>query len=81
MSNSSAEKPILPLGKRNYIIIGAGAVLVLLGFLLMYVGEEGRGKAEVIYSFSKTTLPVLLIMLGFGFTGYGIMAKNKKEEV
>lgn len=74
------EKHILPLGKMNFITIAAGFLLVIIGFILMYVGPEGRGDADVIYSFSKTSLPVLFCMIGFVVVGFGIMKRFKKAE-
>lgn len=57
--------------KKNYLLIAAGFVLVLIGFFVMSGDED-------IYSFSKTTLPVLLILAGFCITGVGIMLKPKQ---
>lgn len=61
------------------MFMAAGFLLVVLGFIVMYVGEDGRGKSEVIYSFSKTTLPVLLILIGFTVTAVGIMKRFNRE--
>lgn len=69
----------IPFVKQNYMFMAAGFLLVVLGFIVMYVGEDGRGKSEVIYSFSKTTLPVLLILIGFTVTAVGIMKRFNRE--
>lgn len=69
----------IPLRKKNYMFLAAGFALVALGFVLMYVGPENHGNYKVIYSFGKTTLPVLLIMAGFAVTGFGIMKRFNTE--
>ena len=70
----------IPFVKKNFLVIAGGFAFVVLGFLLMYVSQDNWGKAEVIYSFSKTSLPVLLIMIGFVVTGFGIMKRFPGEE-
>ena len=69
----------IPFVKQNYLLMAAGFLVVIIGFVIMYVGEDGRGKSEVIYSFGKTTLPVLLILLGFTVTAVGIMKRFNRE--
>lgn len=65
----------MPFAKQNYFLMAGGFFLVLVGFFVMYVGVEDRGNSEVIYSFGKTTLPVIFILLGFLVTGVGIMKR------
>lgn len=69
----------IPFVKQNYVFMAAGFLLVVIGFIVMYVGEDGRGKSEVIYSFGKTTFPVLLILIGFTVTAVGIMKRFNRE--
>ena len=66
--------------KENYMLIGGGFLAVILGFILMYVSPENAGKADVIYSNANTTIPVLIILTGFGVTAFGIMKKPKNQE-
>ncbi|MFY0672444.1 MAG: DUF3098 domain-containing protein [Bacteroidia bacterium] len=75
-NNSSIQ---IPFVKQNYLFMAGGFLLVIIGFIFMYVSEENHGKSEVIYSFSKTTLPVIFIMLGFAVTGFGIMKRFNTE--
>lgn len=58
-----------PLKKENFIIIGAGFFLIILGYILMYGTEN-------IFSFRQMGLPVIVILLGFAVQLYGVMAKN-----
>jgi len=60
-----------PLGKQNYILMAIGFGLTVLGYILM-VGTEN------IYSFGNTTMPVILIMLGFVVVVYGILKRPKQ---
>lgn len=69
----------IPFVRKNYLFMVGGFVLVIIGFLFMYISPEGRGKSEIIYSFSKTTLPVLIIMVGFVVTAVGIMKRFKQD--
>ena len=62
-----------PYKKDNYLFMGGGFLLVIVGFILMYGPHEG------IYSLMRTTIPVLLILGGFAVTGYGIMKKPKEK--
>jgi len=75
---NNSPKEQLPLAKQNYYMISAGFLLVVIGFFIMYVGKENRGVSDVIYSFGKTTVPVLFILLGFLITGVGIMKRFNK---
>ncbi|MGB0430084.1 MAG: DUF3098 domain-containing protein [Bacteroidia bacterium] len=69
----------IPFVKQNYMFMAAGFLLVVIGFIFMYIKEADHGNSEVIYSFSKTTLPVVLIMIGFAVTGFGIMKRFNSE--
>lgn len=76
ISKTAAQEPEqMPFAKQNYYLMGGGFLLVLIGFFVMYVGVEDRGNSDVIYSFGKTTLPVIFILLGFLVTGVGIMKR------
>jgi len=61
------------MGKQNYLIIAAGIVLMIIGYILM------AGK-ENIFDFRKTGLSVILVMLGFLTVGYAIMKKPKQQK-
>lgn len=56
-----------PLDTQNLKLVGVGAAFILLGFIVMALG------ADDIYSFTKITLSVILIMFGFLFEIYAIM--------
>ena len=53
----------------NYIWMGAGVGLILLGFLVMYLESEVRGFWSLYVS------PVV-VLAGFGVVAYSIMKKR-----
>jgi uncharacterized membrane protein len=74
-------------GKTNYILIALGAVLVVLGFLLMSgggaeLGADGYAHEfdEGIYSFRRISLSPIIIMIGFITVAVAILKKFKKAE-
>lgn len=62
-----------PLDAQNLKLVGVGAIIILLGFLVMAYGGGG------IYSFTKITLSVILIMSGFLFEIYAIMKPKSSD--
>ncbi len=79
-TKTTGKNPVqIPFVKQNFMLMAAGFLLVIIGFIIMYVSPDNHGKSEVIYSFGKTTLPVLVIMLGFAVTGFGIMKRFNSE--
>ena len=55
-----------PFGRKNYILMAASLIIIILGFVLLWQGD---------ISFA----PVLLV-LGYGLIPFAIMAKGKPEE-
>lgn len=77
-----APKELL-FSKQNYIIIGVGLVLVILGLFLMSGGQNGADEwiADEIYSFRRITLAPLVILIGLGVVVVAIFKSSGKEEV
>ena len=69
-----AAKPVntahLAFGKENYIIMGIGMVVIILGFILMAGTED-------IFSFTKITLAPIIVILGFVIEVIAIVYKPK----
>ena len=65
---SSRSKSVdLPFGKKNYQLIGLGAVLILIGMLLMTGGgmpSPDVWDESIIYSFRRITLAPIVIIAG-----------------
>jgi hypothetical protein len=68
----------MPFGKDNFILMGIGFGIIVIGYILM------SGDTN-IYSFRKITLAPLVVMFGYAFEAYAIMKtpkhqKNKQSE-
>ena len=73
MSAPSSPDSHLPLTRRNYLIVGAGIVLLLIGFALMAMDRKFVDATK--FSMALYVCPVL-ILLGYGVIGYGILARR-----
>ena len=63
-------------GKKNYIIMLIGIVVILAGFALMAGGGSDDPEVfnEAIYSFRRIRLAPTLVLLGLAIEVYAIMA-------
>jgi membrane-bound ClpP family serine protease len=74
------------LGKKNYVLIGIGFIIIIIGFLLMRGGattDPNVFNESELFSFRRITLAPVVILFGFVFEVYAIMKKpkeNKSEE-
>ena len=66
--------------KKNYLILIAGLVSILLGIALMIGGgsEDPTKFSEEIFNFQRLTLAPILIVSGFVMGVFAIMIKSKK---
>ncbi len=67
--------------KTNYLIMVAGVVVILLGFVLMSGGgttDPNVFPREELYSFRRITLAPILVMLGFGIEIFAILKRPKE---
>lgn len=69
-------------GKRNYLIMFAGLVLIALGYILMAGGgsEDPNVFDESIFSFRRIRLAPTLVLLGLGIQVYAILANPDKKK-
>ena len=63
-SHGTGEEAPLPWGRRNYILLAIGAGLLILGFLLLSLGDT-------------TVAPILLVVGYLGLIPWGIVASRK----
>lgn len=66
-------------GRQNFIIMGVGLGLVVLGLITMSGGampDPNKWEPERIYSFTRITLAPILMVAGFITVIYGIFKKN-----
>lgn len=73
-----AKAPVLDsemiFTKKNYLLMGAGLGLIILGLILMSGGSlpPDQWDPNVIYSFRRTVLAPLVILAGLGVEVYAI---------
>ena len=74
------QKSKMVLGKKNYVFIIIGCLVVILGFILMSGGGSENPNVfqeEELFSFRRITLAPFMVMLGYGVVLYGIMKKQQ----
>ena len=76
----------LAFTKQNYLLLGIGFLIIVIGFILMAGGKSDDPNVfnPGIFSFRRITLAPLIVLFGFAFEIYAIMKKTepsvKKEE-
>lgn len=90
-NNITAEntQPIFLFGKKNYIFMGIGLVLILLGFALM-TGADANTRPDGVYdvnywnegifSWRRIRLAPFMVLLGFAIEVYAIMLNPNKNK-
>lgn len=81
MNTPKEDKKIeFALEKSNFILMGIGLVVIILGFILMAGGKSDNPNVfnESMFSFTRITLAPLLVFAGFVFEIYAIMKKPKE---
>ena len=66
----------------NYMLMIAGVVVILLGFLLMSGGATTDPKVfpkEELYSFRRITLAPIVVFIGFAIEIVAILKRPKSE--
>ena len=78
MKELSTKKWEFPLGKKNFIVIGIGIAVILLGYLMMSLSvttpESWNNPIAV------NVAPVVLILGYCVIIPYGILLKEKDEQ-
>jgi hypothetical protein len=68
--------------KDNYLWMGIGAAIIILGMFLMSGGKNVDPKVfdnNVVYSFTRVTVAPILIILGLLVEIFAIFKKSKIE--
>lgn len=81
MSTPQENKKIeFALDKSNFILMGIGLIIIIIGFILMSGGGSDDPSVfnESMFSFRRITLAPLLVFAGFVFEIYAIMKKPKE---
>lgn len=66
--------------RQNYLVLGAGLVILAFGFLLMTGGSQSPDQwdVKVVYGFTRITLSTTFVLIGFGVIMASIFWKSKK---
>ena len=67
----------MPLTVKNYALIAIGAVIIIIGFILMAGGTTATPEQfnEDIFSFRRITLAPIVVIAGFAFEIYAILKR------
>ena len=67
----------MPLTMRNYILMLVGAVVIVLGFVLMLGGTKATPDefSYDIFSWRRITLAPIVVVAGFVFEVFAIMKR------
>lgn len=83
VSRTATVHAELIFGRQNYVLFGAGAVLIALGFLLMGGGampSPDVWEPERIYGFRRTVLAPAVIIAGLVVIIFGIFKRSSPEK-
>ncbi|WP_187263708.1 DUF3098 domain-containing protein [Pontibacter beigongshangensis] len=69
------NKPKLAFGRKNYVLMLAGIVVLALGFIIMTMDKEQYGLG-----FLGITLGPLVVFAGFVIELFAILVKDKTNE-
>ncbi|MCP4442806.1 MAG: DUF3098 domain-containing protein [Aureispira sp.] len=72
----------LVFGKDNYIVMGIGLALILVGFLLMSGGsmpDPDTWDDNIIYSTRRITLAPLVVLIGLGVIVFAIFRSSGSD--
>uniref|UniRef100_UPI004056238B DUF3098 domain-containing protein n=1 Tax=Alistipes sp. TaxID=1872444 RepID=UPI004056238B len=67
----------MPLTMRNYVLMLVGAIVIVLGFVLMSGGTVATPEefSYDIFSWRRITLAPILVVAGFAFEIYAILKR------
>lgn len=74
---------MLIFGRQNFIYMGVGLLLVLVGLAVMSGGampDPNKWQPEIIYSPMRITVAPILMVAGFVVVILGIFKKSKSAE-
>ncbi|MBR4871420.1 MAG: DUF3098 domain-containing protein [Alistipes sp.] len=80
--DNKMEKGRMPFTMKNYIMMLAGLLVIVLGFVLMSGGGEHTVTEfdESIFSFRRITLAPVVVIAGFVVVGVAIMKRFEPSD-
>ena len=81
MKEESIEKQEFLFGKKNYIIMIIGLIVIALGFIFMAGGGSDNPEVfnEEIYNWQRIRLAPTLVIIGLGIEIYAILVNPKNK--
>jgi hypothetical protein len=73
------SNPNFAFSKENYIWLGVGVLLLVVGYLLMSGGgaeSPDEFHADQLFSFRRITLAPITVLAGYGTILYAILKKS-----
>lgn len=72
----------MPFTTKNYVMMLAGLLVIVLGFVLMSGGGDHTATYfdESIFSFRRITLAPVVVIAGFVVVGVAIMKRFKQDK-
>lgn len=80
MKNDTTENKEFLFGKKNYISMIIGLIVIALGFIFMAGGgsDDPNVFNEEIYNWQRIRLAPTLVIIGLGIEIYAILANPNK---
>lgn len=80
--DNKMEKERMPFTMKNYVMMLAGLLVIVLGFVLMSGGGEHTVTEfdESIFSFRRITLAPVVVIAGFVVVGVAIMKRFEPSD-
>ena len=77
---SSENDKTMPLTVKNYLLLLVGAVVIVVGFILMSGGTKATPEefSYDIFSWRRITLAPIVVVAGFAFEIFAIMKRFDK---
>ena len=78
--NSNFQNLPFLFDKQNYMLMGIGLLIIIIGFVMMSGGRSADPNVftgEALYSFRRITLAPFVVLVGLIVEGYAIMRKPK----
>lgn len=79
MGKENSQKKEFLFGKKNYLFMLVGIVVITLGFILMSGGGSDDPEVfnEAIYSWQRIRLAPTLVIIGLAIEVYAILSNPK----
>lgn len=82
--HKTSGEGVMAFGKMNYIIMGAGLLLIVLGFIIMGTVDNlemtDTSSGEEMFGFRAVVLPSFLVIIGLALQVVAILRKPKSGE-